>query len=199
MKKTNLYKALAASAILSTAMVANAKTETYAIGFVTIQDLTITQQQGMSFGQNVIGKAGTTCTLAFAENLTTTGTTTLAAPANFNDSLSGSGCLTVAAASNGLVGVYTIGGAANQNVNVTVASITSSDFNFTPSGLSITQGDDLDTAANYTSVFADSPQSEGLGASSNFALVVGGTLTVGGTDLTANTPYSASFDITATY
>lgn len=198
MKKTNLYKALAASAILSTAMVANAKTETYSVGFVTIQDLTITQQQGLSFGQNIIGKAGTTCTLAFAENATSS-VTTLAAPANFDDNMSGAGCLTVAAGVNNLVGIYTIGGSANQTVNITVASITGTDFNFTPSASSITQGDDINVAGSFTSVFADSPQADGLGASGNVALIIGGTLTVGAADLTANTPYSGTFNITATY
>ena len=198
MKKTNLYKALAASAILSTAMVANAKTETYSVGFVTIQDLTITQQQGLSFGQNIIGKAGTTCTLAFATN-TTSSVTTLAAPANFNDNTTGAGCINVTAAVNNLVGIYTISGSADQNVNITVASITGTDFTFTPSASAITQGDDINVGGSFTSVFADSPQADGLGSSGAVALIVGGTLTVGGSDLTANTPYSGTFDITATY
>lgn len=205
MKKSNLYKALAASALLSTAMVANAKTETYSVGFVTIQDLTITQDQALSFGQNIIGKAGTTCTLTFAENVTTT-TTTKAAPSNFNDGLSGNGCLEVAGGAtptttSNLAGVYTVSGAAGQTVNLTVASITGSDFNFTPSAKAITDGADINVAGSFVDVFADSAQSDalGAGAANNLVLVVGGTLTVGSADLDANKPYSGSFTITATY
>jgi hypothetical protein len=203
MKKSNLFKALAASAILSTAMAANAKTETYSVGFVTIQDLNISQSQGMSFAQNVIGKTGTTCTLHFAVTGTGTG---LAVAADVDDGLAGNGCLTVGGgasptAVSNLAGIYHITGAAGQAVNVTVASITSDAFNFTPSGQSVTQGDALATAANQTSVFADSPAADSIGAGANngVSLVVGGTLTIGAADLTANTPYSGSFAITAIY
>lgn len=198
MKKNVLYKSLAGTAMLAAAMTANAKVETFSVGFVTIQDLTITQDQGLSFAQKIVGKAGTSCTMTFAENATSS-VTTKAAAANFNDAIAGNGCIDdTTAASNGYMGVYTIAGQVSQTVSVTVASITETDFTFSPSAQLITDGADINAAGSYVTVFADSPQTDATGTTGNLVLLVGGTLNVVN-DLTANTPYSGSFDITAVY
>jgi hypothetical protein len=193
MNTNKITKALAGSLLVAASTSAVAKVETFQINFVTIQDLSITQIQAVGYGQNIIGKAGTSCDLTVA----VTATGALAAAAQITDALSGTGCLTVAAGANGLGGVYNIAGAASQTVNVTVASSSTADFDFSPNGKIMTAG--AATTAT-TNVFADSAASVALdGTNGRANLYVGGTITVGAADLTANTPYSASFDITAVY
>lgn len=197
MNRNKITKALAGSLLVAASMSAVAKVETFSLNFVTIQDLTITQVNAIGFAQNVIGKAATDCTISVSGTLAATPADAAApASANVTDGISGTGCLAVtAAASNTFAGVYSIVGAVNQTVNVTVASATGSDFNFSPSGKIFTSGG---TAA--TDVFANSAASialSGTGGQAN--LYLGGTITVGGTDLTANTPYSLNFDVTAVY
>jgi len=201
MLKNKVYKSLASTALLAATMTANAKVESFNVGFVTIQDLSITQQQGLSFGQNVIGKAGTSCTIYTA--LTGTGTALVVA-ADVDDGIEGTGCLTQGGGStptavSTFAGLYHITGAASQSVNVTVASTSTADFDFSPSGKLVTQGTAF--TAGSTSLFADSPASATLGTTGNagLSLILGGSLTVGAADLSANTPYSGSFDITAVY
>jgi hypothetical protein len=194
MNRNKITKALAGSLLVAASMSAVAKVETFNLNFVTIQDLTITQVNAVGFGQNVIGKANTSCTIGLATNLTGNALTA-AATSEMVDGISGTGCLTVAAnATNTFAGVFTITGATNQTINVTVASATGTDFNYTPSGQVYTVGTNTPT-----DVFADSSASIGLGANSQANLYLGGTIAVNGTDLDANKPYSLNFDVTAVY
>lgn len=199
MNRNKITKALAGSLLVAASMSAVAKVETFNLNFVTIQDLTITQVNAIGYAQNVIGKANTDCTISIAATLAAAPTDGAApASANVTDGISGTGCLTVAAnATNTFAGVYSIVGSANQTVNVTVASATSADFNFSPSGRLYTSGA---AAGAGVDVFANSAASttlSGTGGQAN--LYLGGTITVGTSDLTANTPYSLNFDVTAVY
>jgi len=197
MNRNKITKALAGSLLVAASMSAVAKVETFNLNFVTIQDLTITQINAVGFAQNVIGKAGTECTISVNGTLAATPAAGAApASANVTDGISGTGCLTVAAnATNTFAGVYSITGATSQSVNVTVASATSDDFNFTPSGKLFESG-----TATAIDVFANSAASvtlSGTGGQAN--LYLGGSITVGSNDLTANTPYSLNFNVTAVY
>lgn len=201
--KLKLIKTSLIAASLAAVPLASAKVETFSLGFVTIQDISITQQQALTFGQNIVGSAATTCTLHIAVTGTGTG---LAASADVDDGLVGSGCLTLGGGAspttvNNLAGIYHISGEADQTVEITVGAVSTSNFSFTPSGKLVTQGDALNIAGNQVNVLGTSTTNDVLGSAGNsgLSLVLGGTLTVGGTDLTSNTPYSSTFNITATY
>jgi len=172
-----------------------AKVTSFNVGFVTIQDLNITQTSPLTYGQNVIGTTATTCTIT--STFTTPANTGAVVDAQVTDGTTGAGCLTVATnATNNFSGIYVVAGQANQAINVTIGTATGTDFNFSPSGLAVN-----DTAAysTATTLFPSTSAAVTLGASGNMNVVVGGTITIGASNLTANTPYSASFNITATY
>jgi len=195
MNKNMITKAIAGSVMVAASMSAVAKVETFSIGFVTIQDLTIDEVSPIAFGQKIIGKAGTACTMdVTADIATTTGALT-----DVQSGISGAGCIDTAAANGAsFAGVYTVSGEADLTVNVTVASVSATDFDFSPSGLLLSDGGDLNNDA--VDVFADSSAATTLDSTNGEAhIYLGGTLTVGASDLTANTPYSADYTITATY
>lgn len=201
MKLNTFTRTLAGSALvaatLGMTLSAHAKTLPFGVGFVTVQDLDITQANALTFGQNVIGTAGSTCTLGVTIYPGAT-IAASAATAAINDNISGAGCIAVAGAlTNNLAGVYEISGAVSQAFNVTVNSATNADFSFSPTA----RVGDLATGltAGGTTVFANTPQASVTDAAGLALLVVAGTITVGATDLTPNTPYSQTFDITATY
>jgi len=198
MKKNLITKVLVGSLLTVAAMSAQAKTASFNVGFVTLADLDIVQTQALTFGQNLIGLTGTTCTMTVANSGTTANGTAALVIQDHDDSLSGAGCLTVAAGVNNLMGVYSITGASGQAFNVTIASASNADFDFAPTGLVFTG--DASTNTGVT-VFANTPQSATLraGGSNDAYLTVAGTISVGATDLSPNTPYSQTFDITATY
>jgi len=197
MKKNVITKVIAGSLLTVAAMSAQAKTASFNVGFVTLADLDIVQTQALTFGQNLIGLTGTSCTMS----ITTTGTTAAAAASMLTDNqdeLSGAGCLTVATGVNNLMGIYTITGAQGQAFNITVASASNGDFDFAPTGTVIAGGVNIGSGVT---VFANTPQSSTLQATAaaDAYISVGGTITVGAADLAPNTPYSQTFDITATY
>lgn len=201
MKLNTFTRTLAGSALvaatLGMTLSANAKTVPFGVGFVTVQDLDITQANALTFGQNVIGTAGSTCTLGVTV-YPGAGVTAAASTAAINDNITGAGCIAVAGSlTNNLAGVYQISGANSQAFNVTVNSATGTAFSFSPTG----RVADLATGltAGGTTVFANTPQATTTDAAGLALLVVSGTITIGATDLTPNTPYSQTFDITATY
>lgn len=201
--KLNLIKSSLLAASVAAMPMAMAKVETFSLGFVTIQDISIIQNQALTFGQNIVGSAGTTCTM----HLSITGTgTALATGADVNDGMVGTGCLTIGGGAspssvNNLVGIYHISGEADQTVDISVSAVSTSNFSFTPSGKLVTQGDALNVTGNQVNVLGTSTTNDVLGSAGNsgLSLIIGGTLTIGGTDLTPNTPYSSTFNITATY
>ncbi|MCJ8294163.1 MAG: hypothetical protein MJK15_07115 [Colwellia sp.] len=198
MKKNTIVRALAGTLLAATALNGSAAVFQGDVGFVTVQDLVILQNQALTFGQNIIGTAGTTC-LSTPNSGTVTGAqltgsaapliAQLPAPVN-----SGTGCI---ASTNALSGVFQITtSAGTQATKITIASITGgTDFDFSPVGYVM---DSAGLAAAETIFFPDTVLTfvPTLGL---IGVVVGGTITIGGTDLTANTPYSAQFDVTATF
>jgi len=198
MKKNLITKILAGSLLTVAAISAQAKTVSFNVGFVTLADLDIVQSQALTFGQNLIGLTGTTCTMTVTNVATNAATAASVIIADNNDALAGAGCLDVAAGTNNLMGVYTITGAPGQAFNITVTSASNADFDFAPTGLVSTGNANSDTGVT---VFANTPQSATLRAGTPFDafLTVAGTITIGAADLSPNTPYSQTFDITATY
>ncbi|WP_111980361.1 hypothetical protein [Algibacillus agarilyticus] len=196
MKTRNLIKAALVTAALTQSSLVHAAEVSFDVGFVTLQDLNITQVSALSFGQNVFGTASTTCTIT--PTFTTTTNTGAVTDAEITDGTSGAGCLTVSTStSNNFSGIYVINGEPGQNINLTIDSVTATDFNFSPT---ISAVDDTDTYSNALTIAQDSSTAVTLDSTSgNLNIVIGGTVTIGSTALTANTSYTEQFNITATY
>ncbi|KMT66571.1 hypothetical protein [Catenovulum maritimum] len=193
--KKILKKGIFTAALLNSSMLA-AVTLSFDVGFVTLQDLNITQVSSLSFGQNVFGTASSQCTTSPSFN-DTTGTGAVA-NADITDGLSGAGCINISdSVTNNFSGIYVLNGEPGQTVNITVSSVSATDFNFDPEILAV---DDTAAYSAATTVTRDQPETMTLDTTSgNINLVIGGTITIGSTSLTANTTYTEQFDITATY
>lgn len=202
MKNIGYCKTLLATAIIGTSATVWAATSSFTVAFTTVQDLQINQNNALSFGTaNVFGLNGTSCTLTTAVAAASSANTGVIANSDIEDSLSSGdgGCIAVTSdTSNNLSGVYEITGVAGQTANVTVSSVTGgTDFDFQPSGFMVPN----DTTTDFSSpvsIIADNSVSLTIGDNGSIVVVVGGVVTIN-QDLTANTAYSASFDITATY
>jgi hypothetical protein len=202
MKLNTFTRTLAASALVATTFTAtlsvHAKTVPFGVGFVTIVDLEVTQVNAISFGQNIIGRAGTNCTMVSNVANVIANTALASITGLMEDGISGDGCITQASnGTNNFTGVYQVKGATSQAVNITVGSIAGADFNFSPTGKVANVVGGL--AASGSTIFADTPQLISTDTAGLVAVAVAGTITIGAVDLTANTPYSANFDLTATY
>ena len=196
MKIRALLSSAAITAVLAHGSLVHAAAIDYDVGFVTVQDINISQISSLSFGQNVFGTADSTCTIAPSF---TTGTDTGAvADTDVTDGISGAGCLAVSdGTTNNFSGIYEVSGETGQSINLTIASVEGTNFSFSPDVLAI---DDTDTYSNAAAIPQDSPTAITLDSTSgNLNLVIGGTITIGGTTLTANTSYTEQFTITATY
>lgn len=193
--KKILKKGIFTAALLNSSMLA-AVTLSFDVGFVTLQDLNITQVSSLSFGQNVFGTASSQCTTSPSF----TDTTAIGAVSNaaVTDGLSGAGCINISdSVTNNFSGIYVLNGEPGQTVNITVSSVSATDFNFDPEILAV---DDTAAYSAATTVTRDQPETMTLDTTSgNINLVIGGTITIGSTSLTANTTYTEQFDITATY
>jgi len=202
MKKTHIAKVILGTALAVASISAIAVTTPFTVAFTTVQDLQINENNPLTYGvANVFGKATTTCTLTTAVAAASSANTGVIANADIQDSLSSGdgGCIAIAAGTgNNLSGVYEITGIAGQTANITVTSISGGgDFDFAPSGFMVPNDSTVDFSAPVA-IIADNAVSLTIGDAGSVVVVVGGVITINN-DLTANTPYSASFDITATY
>lgn len=203
---------------------ANAATANFNITVNTIPDVTLSQVQALSYGTSMFVTAGGTCLMNAAQpgNATPTGllmqyqtsTNPIAAGASFG-LLSGSGCVNNAAISPNITpGIYKITGISGGSVRITISGVTGTDFNFSPNSGCIvnydgTIADDSCTSfvpgvqttrrlANGTENTATAPQGTPAVAG-ELVFIVGGTVTIGGTDLTANQAYTQNFPVTVIY
>jgi hypothetical protein len=216
MKKAG-YKTLAQSLLVSaislaTINSANAATGTFAVGFTTVADVTITEVQPLSFGTTMFITNGGICTLDALTPLAATmqsDETTLTGT-NFGN-VAGSGCVTTAAGASGNQGgYYRLTGLSGANVKITVNPASNADFGFVPSGCvndhdgtAVANSDNCLVFTSGTQLTATLANAvEGGGANpvdTQLMLAVGGTITIGGTDLTSATVYTQNFTIVATY
>lgn len=198
MKIQFITRKLAVSALVATALgtslTATAAVEQGTVGFSTVVDLDIVEQNPVALGQRVLGKAGTSCELE-ATAFPAGATPVADISAGVTDDLSGDGCVALASGTNGLAGVYSITAAPSQAITVTVSAVASADFSFTPAAQ---VGNVVDGLGAGTAMLADTPTISGTDANGDAVLVVWGTFAIL-TDLTPNAPYSEQFDITAVY
>lgn len=202
MNKKLIQKCVLGAALILSPLSTTAVTTSFTLAFTTVQDLQIAENNPLTFGvANVFGKAATSCTLTTAVTAGSTASTGVIVNSDIEDSLSSGdgGCIAIASGTaNNLSGVYEITGVAGQTANVTVSSITGgTDFDFSPSGFIVQNDSTVDFSAPVA-IIADNPVSITVGDAGSVVVVVGGVISVL-QDLTPNTPYSGSFDITATY
>ncbi|AWB67261.1 hypothetical protein C2869_12785 [Saccharobesus litoralis] len=196
MKMRSVLSSAAITAALAHGSMAFAAAIDFDVGFVTLQDISISQVSSLSFGQNVFGTADSTCTVT--PTLATGTDTGAVADADVTDGISGAGCLSVSTGtSNNFSGIYVVTGEPGQSINLTIASVDGTDFDFSPTVIAV---DDTATYSTASSIPQDSPTAITLDSTSgNLNLVIGGTITIGSTTLTPNTSYTEQFTITATY
>jgi hypothetical protein len=139
-------------------------------------------------------------------------TTALIPAANYGD-LTGTGC--VNGTGTGTPGIYRISGIPGGSVRITISGVTGADFSFSPNSGCIVNynGDntaDADTCttfvpgvvANRALAAAAEDDAVPLGQASvagQLMFTVGGTVTIGGADLTANQAYTENFPVTVIY
>jgi len=189
---------------------ANAATEPFSVSFTTIADVSITQEQPLSFGQNIFITSGGSCTLDASNPLASTMQSDLASLVGTDfGKLTGGGCVPTAAGANGNQGgYYKISGVSGIDVKITINPVLSADFDFIPSGCVIDH--DGTAAANsdactvftsgtqLTSTLANATEGGGSGVDAQLMIAVGGSITLN-QDLTAGTPYTQNFTIDVTY
>jgi len=207
----SLTKPLLLSAVILASMnSANAQIEPFAVSFNTIADISIVQDQPLSFGPNIFITNGGVCTLNAATPLAATmqsDESTLTG-ANYGD-IAGSGCVTTLAGVNGNQGgYYRVTGVSGISVKVTVNPASNADFAFVPAGCVIDH--DGTAAANsdnclpfasgtqLTSTLANATEGGGSGVDQQLMIAVGGTITINQA-LTSGTPYTQDFTIEVTY
>lgn len=205
-------QALAVGAvILGTSSTAFSASESFDLTVTTLPDVAITELQALDFGSNMYVGAGLSCFMDAAtpgdgNNGTTADMNYEAggvAPSKFGE-LSGTGCVAAAVASPG---IYELSGLTGLDVDVTVTGVTGTDFTFYPNSGCIENYDGGaagDTCESFIPGAAETVTLADTGDDGNAAdgiaiMTVGGTITIGGADLTANTAYTENFTIEVTY
>jgi len=196
MKKNIISKALAGSLLVATTMSANATTETFTLTFDVLPAITILPVTAFAPGAILTGTALSTCTW----EPTYLNATAVGAPAvaDVNVKRSGNGCPTqpITAGDATTTGVYTISGGAtalNIDVNVTLVSGSSTNITFAPAG--VVTPDDM--SYPFVTLAADTLGTVNTGGTGDIALYLGGTTTIGATDITIGE--DVDFDVIAIY
>jgi hypothetical protein len=200
---------------------ANAATADFDITVTTIPDVTLTEVQALDFGTTMYVTAGGNCLM----NAATPGNAvagqmqytrqagSVVAATNYGD-LTGTGC--VNGTGNGTPGIYRISGIPGGSVRITISGVTGADFSFAPNSGCIVNysGDDTDDG-DECSTFVPGVQTTRLLAATTeddstapagqpsvpgqLMFTVGGTVTIGGVDLTPNQAYTENFPVTVIY
>jgi hypothetical protein len=190
----------------------NADSQSFNISATTIDDVILTQENGIDFGQTIFTTAGT-CLLTGnvpLDTLLQIKPDSAINAVNGNGVLSGTACVD-SVAGTGTAGTYKVSGVSGTLVNIAVSSVTETDFSFVPNSTAYgnyDQATDGDTILNLLQVgalytastnLADGTDGGDAGVTeAELIFTVGGTLTVIN-PLIASTPYDSTFDVTVTY
>ncbi len=217
-KKTKIALLLGAM-YLGASGAANAATANFNITVNTIPDVTLTEVQALDYGTTMFVTAGGTCLMnASIPGSAASGQmqymrTTAVAASNYGN-LTGSGC--VNGTGTGTPGIYRIAGITGGSVRITISGVTGADFSFSPnSGCIVSYSgnntDDADSCTTFvpgtqtTRTLAAATEDDATGGNGQASVAgqlmftVGGTVTIGGTDLTANQSYTQNFPVTVIY
>lgn len=199
--------------------IANAASATFDITATTLPDVVLSEITPLSYGTNMFVTAGGTCLMDAADPGATLASGMQYAGAVADDAatsygvLSGSGCVNGV----GIPGKYRIKGLAGSSVSITISGVNGADFNFAPnSGCIVTYegGTVLDTCNSFVPGIAQTGKKLALGGAAEDAaagqgtgvsvageiiFTVGGTVTIGGVDLTANQAYTQNFPVDVVY
>jgi hypothetical protein len=220
-------KTLIASALALGVTNVWAGTANFTIAASTIPDVTVTQDQALSFGTAMRVTTGLTCTLDAAIpgegtlNYDSNGDATLDGDDATFGALTGTGCIN-GTGNGSQAGLYTITGTGGSTVAITLAPLVETEFTFTPgngcvptydgnNGTADATGDPCTALGNGTTtslLIPDATTEQHTTAPGGTASIVnslkfslGGQIAVtnGGADLDPATLYSAQFDVTVVY
>jgi hypothetical protein len=204
MKKNIISKALAGSVLVAASMSANAVDETITVNFGVLPAIVIDTTSNFAPGAILTGTNATTCTWTptFLNSVSNTGGGSGVAGAvgdvNVVRDGSGGGCPTAPIATGTVetTGVYTIdGGATALNVDVNIALIPGVSTNITFDPIGVGTPDDISYPA--VDIPTTTPTAVNTGGNGLIVLYLGGTTTIGGTDITA--AENVDFTIQAVY
>lgn len=179
----------------------------------TLPDVQIFMVQDLDFGSSMFIDASQSCVMS--------ATTPDPVALRFNNGaatntaygdLAGTGC--VDGSNSGLPGIYRVEGLEGQSVSIKISSVTEANgaFSFNPNQGCIVTYDGADTGGGdqcqgfVPNAFSSSkPLAVTADGSANgvvagqLMFTVGGTITIGGTDLSPGTPYNARFPVEVVY
>jgi len=218
MNKINkTLKALAVAGVVGISGLAVADTINGNLSFNTIIDIKVLEDQTLSFGESIIPKAGQTCSMIYKSGVVNTTTHVDTTTAGVWDiagaAVTASGDCTNAGLSGGR---FSLDGADNQSIKVTVRSFGDAFFTFTPAGnyTSTAEGTTITAAGTTTAngtdaqalvdaidvkdFFADTLVTSKLDGNGVGTIYIGGTLNIL-QDLDAATRYAVTYDVEVTY
>jgi hypothetical protein len=219
MKNINFKKSVMVCALsLGSISAANAATGTFDVGFRTITDVTITENQAISFGATLFSASGGVCDMLASAgtvddtDLNIVRDVPITGGASTAGAVSGAGCIdTAVGASGNQLGIYTVAGIAGAAVKVTINEVLGAEFNYSPNQGCIGTYDGADDGDTCTSFFPgttvnsslldignDTDPADGAASDGSLKIVLGGTVTLTA-DLASDTNYTQQFTIDATY
>lgn len=194
---------------LSAASIANAASIVGTVDITTRDDVSLAEDQALSYGANIFTATGGVCTMDADTPGEALGQANMAvvAAANFGE-LSGTGCASGIVAT---AGVYRVLGTAASTVTVTVTPAnTSADFSYAADNGCVVNYDGLATATDacvaLTSAtpipvrLADGTDNGATSVSGQTVITIGGTITViNPAGLTASQLYTDTFNLNVVY
>jgi len=204
----NVKKTLVAGALLmAMSNVASAASESFFVSVTTLDDVGIEELNALSYGINMFIDAGGECTIdGDAPGATVLQMDAASAAANYGD-ISGTGCVDTTGLQPGEFKITGLGG---QDVTITIGSTSGGDYTFAPAGAYAIHdggiaGDTLGTyttaqaTAGVTTRLADGVDAGLTVVANELVFTVGGTVTIGGTDLIAGGVYTDTYPVTVVY
>jgi hypothetical protein len=213
--------------ILGAAVASSVSADPFTATITTIDDVTITPVNALTFGSNIFTTASTSCTMLSSGSAPTDpgtalmeidATTVITQGLNYG-SLTGDGCVNAPGSDTSVTpGVWEINGAAGGSVSILISEVAQvgGDFTYAPSGgcYVLYNGDttgDADscttlipgtvvTAQNlFSTADLDTGAATTLAAEGQLRFTLGGVISIGATGLTAETDYDLAFQVDVTY
>ncbi|MBC3766764.1 DUF4402 domain-containing protein [Neptunicella marina] len=195
-------------ALLASTGVVNATSYPLPVTITAVSDVSISEDQPLDFGSIMYTAAGGTCSIdanapadadVLTDGLTVGGT--------YGD-ITGTGCINSTGATT-KVGKFSLNGIDAQTVLISITGVAAGgDFSFVPAGClaNYDGGAASDTCTTYSGDITSIPKplaaTADVGGSAlvgQLGFTVGGTVTIGATDLNPNTDYSAKFTVDVIY